>query len=312
MRFGTVLSERGAMARPDELSTLARRAEELGFYAVEFGDHIVIPQKIESTYPYTETGVPPQWDEWLEQLTALAFLAAKTTRLRLVTSVMVLPYRHPLIAAKMLASLDVLSNGRLIVGVGTGWMKEEFEALGLRSFAERGSVSSEYIRIFREIWTNGMPSFRGKYFSFDGLKLRPQPVQKPHPPIWVGGESDAAMKRAANLGDAWYPIGANPRRPLGTVEQLRDAIGHLGEYARAAGRPSGRVPVSLVARQIRIEEGLVSDELFAGNTQKVSSDIRACEELGVSYISFDFLDADLDETLSKMNRFASEVMTGSI
>src|SRR5438128_1102888 len=129
MRFGTVLSERGDLARPDHLTTLARRAEQLGFYAVEMGDHIVIPRRIESTYPYTSTGSAPSWDEWLEQVTTLSFLAAKTTSLHLVTSVMVLPYRNPLLAAKMLASLDVLSGGRLIVGVGAGWMQEEFEAL---------------------------------------------------------------------------------------------------------------------------------------------------------------------------------------
>src|SRR5438552_3450952 len=134
MRFGTVLSERGALAQPDHLSALARRAEELGFYAVEFGDHIAIPEKIDSTYPYTENGVAPDWDEWLEQVTTLSFLAGKTKRLRLVTSIMVLPYRHPLLAAKMLASLDVLSGGRLIVGVGAGWMKEEFKALGIPLF----------------------------------------------------------------------------------------------------------------------------------------------------------------------------------
>ena len=307
MRFGTVLPERGPLAQPDQLSALARRAEESGFYAVEFGDHIVIPRKIESTYPYTETGVAPNWDGWLEQVTTLSFLAAKTTRLHLVTSVMVLPYRHPLLAAKMLASLDVLSGGRLILGVGAGWMKEEFEALGLLSFGERGAVCSEDIGILREIWTSENPSFRGKFFSFGALKLGPLPVQKPHPPIWVGGESEAALRRAAALGDAWYPIGGNPKRPLKTLSQLREAISELNACCRSAGRHS-TLPVNLVASQLRLEEGITSDELFVGDSEKVVSDIHDCERLGVSYVSFDFLGQDIDETLHAMDGFAKRII----
>ena len=307
MRFGTVLPERGPLAQPDQLSALVRCAEGGGFYAVEFGDHIVIPRKIESTYPYTATGVAPNWDGWLEQVTTLSFLAARTTRLHLVTSVMVMPYRHPLLAAKMLASLDVLSGGRLIMGVGAGWMKEEFEALGLLSFEERGAVCSEYIKILLEIWTGENPSFRGKFFSFEDLKLGPLPVQKPHPPIWVGGESGAALRRAAALGDAWYPIGGNPKRPLKTLLQLREAISELNTCCRSAGRHS-TIPVSLIASQLRLEEGITSGELFVGDSEKIISDIRDCEQLGVSYVSFDFLGCDIDETLHAMERFAERII----
>jgi probable F420-dependent oxidoreductase len=243
----------------------------------------------------------------LEQTTTLSFLAAKTTSLHLVTSIMVLPYRHPLLAAKMLASLDVLSGGRLILGVGVGWMKEEFEALGLHSFEERGVLSNEYIRILREVWTSEKPSFRGKFFSFEDLKLGPLPIQKPHPPIWVGGESEAALRRAAALGDAWYPIGGNPKRPLKTLSQLREAISKLNTYGRSSGRIVD-IPVSLVAFQPKLEEGLISDELFVGDPQKVISDIHDCERLGVSYVSFDFLGQNIDETIHSMDRFAEQII----
>jgi probable F420-dependent oxidoreductase len=299
------------MAEPDQIAALAHHAESLGFYAVEFGDHIVIPEGMKSRYPYSETGDPPGWEDWLEQLTALSFLAGKTTTIRLITSVMVLPYRHPLLAAKMLASLDVLSKGRLIVGVGAGWMKEEFEALGLPPFEERGSVSEEYVLIFKEVWTSERPSFQGKYFSFNGIKFLPKPVQKPHPQIWVGGEGDAALRRAARFGDARYPIRGNPRYPLKTLEQLKYAIDRLHQHARVAGRNPSEIQIGLVSPQFRLD-GRTTDELFMGSVDKVSSDVRSCQKLGVSYLSFDLLDSDLNRTISRMDEFAAQLITRQI
>ena len=151
----------------------------------------------------------------MDQLTVLAFLAGQTQTIHQVTSVIIVPHRNPLVAAKVLATLDVLSRGRLIVGVGVGWMREEFEALGLPPFAERGAVTDEYIRAFKELWTSDNPSFEGKYCRFSEITFLPKPVQKPHPPIWVGGESRRAMRRTAQLANGWYPIGANPQYPMG-------------------------------------------------------------------------------------------------
>src|SRR5258705_2493514 len=127
----------------------------------------------------------------------MTFVAAKTTRLRLVTSVMIGPYRNPVLTAKALATIDVLSKGRVTLGVGVGWMREEFEALGAPEFERRGAVTDEYIRIFKTLWTQSPASFSGEFYRFEALHCRPQPVQKPHPPIWIGGHSKAALRRAA-------------------------------------------------------------------------------------------------------------------
>ena len=149
---------------------------------------------------------------------------------------MIVPHRNPVLAAKMLATLDMLSQGRIILGVGAGWMREEFEALGLPPFEERGDVTDEYIRVFKELWTSDDPSFDGKYCSFSNITFQPKPVQKPHIPIWVGGESPRALRRAAELGNGWSPIGSNPQFPLHRPEQLEAAIGRLAERCRRVGR----------------------------------------------------------------------------
>ena len=189
MEFGFTLPNSGPLASPENLAILARRGEEMGFDVIGVGDHIVMPKSISSRYPYSESGDFPAGGECLEQPTLLSFVASHTSTARPLTSVMVLPYRSPVFVAKMLATIDVLSRGRLIVGVGVGWMREEFGALGSPPYDERGAVGDEYINAFKELWTSDDPAFEGKYCSFRGISFAPKPVQKPHPPIWVGGES---------------------------------------------------------------------------------------------------------------------------
>ncbi len=164
MKYGFTLPGRGPMATPENLGIIARHGEELGYYCLMASDHIVVPNEISSTYPYTEGGEFPGsvTGESMEQLTVLAFLAGQTKTIRLGTSVMIVPHRNPVVTAKALATLDVLSQGRVIVGVGVGWMQEEFEALGLPPFQERGAVTNEYIRAFKELWTSDNPSFQGE------------------------------------------------------------------------------------------------------------------------------------------------------
>ncbi len=216
MKFGFYLANTGPNATPDNLIAVAQKGEELGFDCAVVGDHIIIPKTIESPYPYTVNGEFPggEGGDYLEQLTLLTFLAGATTKLRLVPSVMILPNRHPVIVAKTLATLDYLSKGRLTLGIGVGWMREEFEALDLPPFEERGAVSDEYLKAIIELWTSDEPEFHGKYVDFSGFTFLPKPVQKPHPPIWVGGQSRAAIRRAARLGDGWHPLGAQPVAPL--------------------------------------------------------------------------------------------------
>ena len=206
----------GPLATPDTLVSLAQLSERLGFSIITAGDHIIAPRDIESLYPYTRSGrarVRPG-GLWLENLTVLAFLAAHTSKVRLLPSVTILPYRNPIIAAKIFARLDVLSKGRVIAACGLGWLREEFEALGIPPFEERGLVADEYLRAFKELWTSESPTFEGKYCRFSNIYFEPKPVQKPHPPIWIAGESTPALRRVGQLGDGWQPVVNNPKHPL--------------------------------------------------------------------------------------------------
>src|SRR5262249_20090189 len=166
------------------------------------------------------------------QLATIAFLSGCTERLRLLTSVLVVPHRPAMLAAKTLATIDVLSNGRLIVGAGAGWMKEEFALLGA-PFAERGEATDEYLEAFLELCTKDKPSYRGKHVNFEDVLFCPKPKQRPHPPIWIGGESGAAMRRATKFAVAWYPGGNNQTTPLDTPSA---GFGDLKRVLEAAGR----------------------------------------------------------------------------
>src|SRR5436305_898908 len=157
-------------------------------------------------------------------LTLAAYLAAVTAKPRVVLAVLVVPHRPAVLAAKMLSTIDVLSGGRLTIGIGAGWLKAEFDAVVITPFAERGAVTDEYLAAFRTLWTKEKPRIDGRYVHYDGLVLEPKPAQKPHPPIWVGGESGPSLRRAAGFGDAWYPIASNTAALLHTSGAPADAI----------------------------------------------------------------------------------------
>src|SRR5918995_2511123 len=173
MNFGFYLPTRGHTVTPEALETLVAHGEALGFQSVMIADHVVFPTKVHSKYPYTVSGAFPGHGDALEQLTLMAFLAGITERLRLVTSVMILPYRNPVLTAKMLATIDVLSRGRVTVGVGVGWLREEFEALDAPDFERRGVASDEYLRIFKTLWTTSPASFAGEFYRFTDVQCRP-------------------------------------------------------------------------------------------------------------------------------------------
>ena len=313
MELGIRLPTQGNMAAPGDIAAMARRGEELGFSILSIPDHVVIPRSIDSTYPYSESGAFG-WrsGDCLEQLTTLGFLAGQTASMRLLTSVMVLPHRHPVLTAKILATIDVLSGGRLIVGCGVGWMREEFEVLDAPPFDERGAVGDEYIRAFRELWTSDTPSFQGEYCNFSGITFEPKPVQKPHPPIWIGGESPAALRRAGRLGDGWYPLGSNPRFPVAAPEQLSQAAARVRRHAEEAGRDPGAINVAYSAWSHDDVEAQTGPDgrrrAFTGTPQQLAGDIHAFEEAGARQILFSFQAQNLAETLERMERFADRVM----
>ena len=316
MKYGFALSGRGPLAEPDALAAIARRGDELGFEWILTGDHIVVPNNIDSTYPYTEGGDFPGSASGvaMEQLTVLSFLAGQTQRIKLVTSVLIVPHRNPLVAAKALSTLDVLSKGRLVVGVGAGWMREEFVALELPPFEERGAVTDEYIRAYKELWTSDNPTFEGKYCRFSDITFLPKPVQQPHPPIWVGGESRAAIRRAGQQGDAWYPISSNPQFPLEEPEQLAVGMRRLATQAERAGRDPSEVEVIFRTHHYRLErDGNSGDRAaFSGSVEQIAADIRQYEEMGVSGLVVDLgrISRSVEDVLGHLEDLATRVAPG--
>ena len=313
MKYGFTLPGRGHLATPERLGIIARKGEEFGFDTLLTGDHILVPKNISSVYPYTEGGEFPGSGsgESMEQITLLSYIAGQTSKIRLVTSVLIVPHRNPLIAAKSLATLDLLSGGRLVVGVGVGWMREEFQALGLPPFEERGAVTDEYIRAFKVLWTEDDPHFQGKYISFDDISFLPKPVQKPHPPIWVGGESRPALRRTAELADGWYPLGSNPTFPMGTPEQLKAGLERLAVYAERFGRDPSTIETIYRTHQFELlKQAGGPDRLpFVGDADQIAGDIRQYQDMGVTSMIWDFLRQtdDLDSMLGLMEDFSTQV-----
>ncbi len=312
MEYGFYLPNSGAGAEPDALTDIAKLGDRLGFYCMVMPDHILQPNQVNSTYPYSLTGdilaAGQSGDgEWPEQVTTLAYLAGVTERIRLVTSVMIIPYRNPILTAKMLSTLDMLSKGRLILGAGVGWMKEEFELLNTEPFAERGAVTNEYLRAFIELWTNDNPKFEGKYVNFSDITFLPKPVQKPYPPIWIGGQSKPAIRRAAQIGDCWHPVGAIPAAPL-EPEELAENLVLLHQYAEKAGRDPAIIQVSVKAPLYDAGDSSGPRRRFSGSPDEVRQDVQTYADVGVTHLIFDFRTADPHRTEGRMVRFAEEVM----
>jgi probable F420-dependent oxidoreductase len=222
------------MIRPTQMAEVAQRAEALGFESVWIPEHLVFPVRLETPYPYSRDGRAPFTPDTpiLDPLMLLTHIAAATTRIRLGTNIFVLPLRHPLVVARLAMTLDVLSGGRLCLGVGAGWLEEEFRAVGV-DFATRGGRLRECVLALRALWTQEQPEFHGRFFDFGPLKFEPKPVQKPHPPILFGGESPSALRRAAALGDGWYGVAHDPHSAAEHVAKLRA----LREAAGRAGAP---------------------------------------------------------------------------
>lgn len=309
-KLGFQVLNAGPLATPANVVELARRAEALGYDSIVVTDHIVIPRRIESRYPYNRTGrlfVPADAD-YLEPLSMLCFLAGATRTIRFGPSVLVLPYRNPVLTAKMLATVDVLSGGRLLVGVGAGWLAEEFAAVGAPPFAARGAVTDEWIEIFLALWTEDAPVFEGRFYRVRDVGCFPKPVQKPHPPIFVGGNSRPAIRRAARYGQSWHAFRVPP-------PALPPLVGYLEEQLRAHGRPREACGVSVrygvrvvgprgdAARREPEEPGRV----FVGTAAQVAEELKPVMELGPTHAIFDCRTGSFAEVLETMERLADEV-----
>ena len=315
MKFGLHFGSRGVAGEPDALKAIAQKAESLGYEHFGMSDHVIVARDVDSAYPYSKTGKFFAQDTGisLEQVTALSFVASATNRIRLLTSVMVLPHRHPVLAAKMLATVDVLSKGRLTAGVGVGWMSEEIGLLSEIPFKDRATASDEYIEGFRELWTTDLPKKTGEYAAFENLFFAPKPSQAGGLPIWVGGESQGARRRAARIGDGWYPVSANPRQPLDTPELYGNGLADVRAMAEAEGRDPMSVTGCLLAIYCQVgsePEGQEGERpCFTGNADAIVDDIGRARDRGLQHFIIGGDGGGLAETSDRLERFAVEVMS---
>jgi probable F420-dependent oxidoreductase len=289
MEFGCHLPVYGVAATRETTLAFARRMEALGYDSLWASDHVVIPWRISSRYPYGATGefpLPPA-TPFLEPLTTLALVAGATERIRLGTTVLVLPHRHPVLAAKMLATLDHLAPGRVILGAGVGWMREEIELLGV-PYPQRGAWSDEALRIMRLCWTEERPRFSGKFFTFDALGFAPKPARGTIP-IWIGGHTPAALRRVAELGDGWHA--AFPALP-----ELEGALGRLRDACGKVGRDFDSL---ILSARVGLPARRPADEAVA--------ELRALAGLGIEHIVLETRARDLNNMIATYERFAHEV-----
>jgi probable F420-dependent oxidoreductase len=259
MKFALHAVGCGSTARPETLAQVAQKAEALGFESVWIPEHLAVPVTMRAHYPYSQDGRFPGGPlvALHDPFVALAFVAACTKRLRLGTGVFVLPLRNAVAVAKAAASLDVLSNGRLLFGIGIGWLEDEFEAVGM-SFRDRAARTREAIRVLKHLWTEETPAFEGTFHRFPPLGFNPKPVQKPHPPIIFGGETAAALKRTVELGDGWIGVAHTP-------DTVRRVLAVLHRQATDAGRDPYSLEITVgTAPGLAVDAGVVRAFADAG------------------------------------------------
>ncbi len=313
MKFGLSTLTRGVFSTRENYRAVAQAAERAGFDFLSVSDHVVVPANLQSKYPYSPTGAFSAAEQGycLDQLATIAFLSGCTERLRLLASVMVVPHRPAMLTAKMLSTIDVLSNGRLILGAGAGWMKEEFALLGA-PFEERGKLTDEYLAAFRELWTKDDPAYSGKHVSFSGVMFYPKPMQNPLP-IWIGGESPAALRRTIRFADAWYPGNNSQTMPLDTPARLAAGIAHLRRACEAAGRDPATIDVALLVQNYfewephKIADGSAR-RLYTGSADDMAADTAALAAIGVSHVALRLGGDTLKASLERIERFGAEVI----
>lgn len=319
MKFGIVLFNKGPLASGENMARMAQRAEALGFDHVVVTEHLVVPKRAGEQDQYRSAKPSQQalrkqerkgWEalrNYHEPLVTLTFLAGQTRRIRLGTSVMIVPYRNPLVTAKMLATMDVLAGGRIFCGIGAGWWQDEFHALGLADeFKARGARTDEYLRIYRTLWNDETASYHGQFHQFHDLEFSPKPLQKPLP-IWVGGNSPRALRRAAELGDVWHPLALKQPGQMepGLVPEKRRQLDAL---ARAAGHDPAAIGLAL-----RCNVRLSNRERapMVGRPEQLAEDARLYARAGVDSLTFELPGASWHEAIDNLDAIGEYVVPHS-
>jgi probable F420-dependent oxidoreductase len=278
MRFGFALPQIGSAAGPEAVATVAKRAEESGFDSLWVLDRILWPVNPRAPYPIGDGSLPVQYKQVLDPVETLMFAGAHTSRIALATGVLNIPWYNPVLLARRLTTLDILSGGRLRAGFGIGWSPDEYEAAGA-TWQDRGKRADEAIEILKKIWTTDPVEFQGKHYRIAKSFIGPKPIQKPHPPIYLAAFTPSAMKRVAAAADAWLPVGI----PLSDLGTMFDGIKNM---AREAGRdPSGLELI--VTAGVEIHKKPIEKERteFTGTLEQIGEDFRKARKLGAAEIA---------------------------
>lgn len=306
VRFGFSLQGRGALADRDAITAVAKRAEALAFDSIFVTDRLLIPVRSTSAYPYSATGAFPLGPDepWLEPLTALTYLAAITERIAVGTSVLVIPYRNPVVTAKALATADHLSGGRVILGAGAGWWREEFAALGV-PFEDRAARTVEYLRLMKAIWTQPRVAFEGRFARVaEAGGTRPHPARRI--PIWIGGHGDAALRRVVEVADGWHPLGLRPPVKLYPAE-MAAAVRRLRDMAAAARRDPAGITITFKG-PLTFDPAAPRDRTpLSGSPAQIAEDLAAYVTAGVEHFVLDFSVPTIPEMLEVLERVAADV-----
>ncbi|HWN67325.1 MAG TPA: LLM class F420-dependent oxidoreductase [Haliangium sp.] len=259
MKIGIRIPAAGPRAATENIVTAARWAEALGFHSIWVSDHVVLPERVDSAYPYDPAGRWPYAADtpWLDPLLALGFAASAAPSVALGTSVLVAPLRHPVLLAKQVSTLDFLSGGRVILGLGAGWMEEEFGLVGA-PFARRGARALEMVALMRALWTGDSVDFAGEFYRAQGCRMHPRPVQARIPVLW-GGHSEAALRRVVQSGDGWHPTQLDLDRLAEGVARLRALCAEHGRdfgTVSVIARPSGVYALDRRAHERHVELGI--------------------------------------------------------
>ncbi|MGI8926220.1 MAG: LLM class F420-dependent oxidoreductase [Tepidiformaceae bacterium] len=288
MRYGVAIPHANSFATPEAIRAMARAVEDLGFDSLWVSDHIIVPEG--SSY------IPEFMDE---PLATLAFLAAETKHVEIGLSVLIVPYRDPVFAAKFLGTVDYLSGGRLIVGVGAGWLEEEFDALGV-PFAERGPRTDEYLRVYRNLWETETSSFAGKWKQYSNMRMFPKQAaaRRGTIPLWVGGNGAPSIRRAAELGDGWHPINLSPG-------QLAEGVAQYRKLCERFGRQPGPVCMRhMPGGRTRPGGGTWP---FAGSAAEQAGELRAFAEAGMDELMLSLPARTLPDLRAQRRRCMREV-----
>ena len=286
MQIGLFAPITNPVATPEYVALFARAAEERGFHSLWLGEHVVLFDEYRSAYPYAENGKIPLPGEsgLLEPHTTLGFLAAVTSRIRLATGICLVPQRNPVYTAKEIATLDWLSGGRIDFGVGIGWLREEFESLGV-PWQRRAARTREYLEVMKRLWCDDIPEHSGEFYELPACRFFPKPIQKPHPPIYFGGEGTAALRRVADLGQGWHPLDLDP-------EELRLRLAELETLLAERGRSREDIQVAVCSFTRPLDLDLA----------------KRYRDAGVDQVTTTVFAADADRLQQRLDRLAREVL----